>query len=590
MKKFLQRRHILAYAFFYFLLAIQCEAQSVDSVRVSVAGKNGAEGFVRSLSRPDASYLSINGVAHLLGLSSYYNPILKKLEVNFDLARIKFTANDPFFIVTDHATLQQTVLQFPAPVLDVHDTLFAPLPFFVTLANSVSNLPMQVEATPAALESTTVAKAANVTGISFSNRKNGVLIRIFATQKFPDISRFVRNDDWLYVTIPNGWADTLALDATKPNDFMYQLVAVQSPTSLQLSFHMKQKFEAAEVFQDSATNDILATLRMAVIAMPKGEDSLWAKDTSKTQPRSEAVKDSFAVNPNTSSATNSQASIAATQGSPVEPEVAENNGATEIHEAKREALQPHKEMLDQLRKKKERWKFDVVVLDPGHGGKDPGCIGTIGTREKDITLGIALKLGKLINRYLPSVKVVYTRQTDHFVELYRRGQIANENQGKLFISIHCNSMDQKPSPTHGFEIYLLRPGKTQDAINIAKEENSVVQLEPDYQDRYQEITEENFIILTMAQSAYMHNSEQFAEILQQEMSRNLFSKSHSVRQAGFYVLVGASMPNVLIETGYLSNRKDEMFLRSPEGQEKIAEDILRAIERYKKEYEKSMGE
>jgi N-acetylmuramoyl-L-alanine amidase len=205
-----------------------------------------------------------------------------------------------------------------------------------------------------------------------------------------------------------------------------------------------------------------------------------------------------------------------------------------------------------------------------------------------VTLGIGLKLGKLIEQQLPDVKVVYTRKTDRFIELYRRGQIANENGGKLFISIHANSLPMKPSPVNGFEIYLLRPGKTDEAIKIAEKENSVVRLEEDAQDRYQEITEENFIILTMAQSAYMKQSEHFAELLSDELSHKLSPQSRGVKQAGFYVLVGASMPNALVETGYLSNRNDEMFLRNPDGQQIIAESMLRSIQRYKRQYEETL--
>ena len=149
------------------------------------------------------------------------------------------------------------------------------------------------------------------------------------------------------------------------------------------------------------------------------------------------------------------------------------------------------------------------------------------------------------------VKVVYTRTTDEFIELDRRGQIANSAGGKLFISIHCNAMPHKPNETNGFEIYLLRPGKTENAIRIAERENSVVQLEKDYEKRYQQLTEEHFILLTMAQSAYVKYSEQFADILQQEMGRHTDVENNGVKQAGFYVLVGASMPNVIVEAGYL---------------------------------------
>jgi N-acetylmuramoyl-L-alanine amidase len=188
------------------------------------------------------------------------------------------------------------------------------------------------------------------------------------------------------------------------------------------------------------------------------------------------------------------------------------------------------------------------------------------------------------------VNVIYTRRTDKFVELYRRTQIANEAGGKLFISIHCNSMPHKPSRANGFEIYLLRPNLTEEAVSIASRENSVVQLEEGYQERYRKLTEEEFIIITMAQSAYMKHSEQFAGSAARSMARNLDIKNCGVKQAGFYVLVGASMPNVLVELGYLSNRQEEKFLRSGNGQYQIAEALLKGIKEYKLNYEKALRE
>jgi N-acetylmuramoyl-L-alanine amidase len=243
-----------------------------------------------------------------------------------------------------------------------------------------------------------------------------------------------------------------------------------------------------------------------------------------------------------------------------------------------------------LQRERDKWKLDVVVIDAGHGGDDPGAISRNGTREKDITLPIALKLGSLIEKKLPGVDVVYTRKTDNFVELYRRGQIANQNGGKLFISVHCNSMPRRKSTETGFEIYLLRPGKTDNAVRIAEKENEVVKLEQGYEKRYQQLTEENFILLTMAQSAYVKYSEQFAEILTQEMGKHLDLPNNGVKQAGFYVLVGASMPNVLVETGYLSNKHDEKILKSAKGQQRLAEAIFNGVNRFKQDYEKTLGE
>ena len=227
------------------------------------------------------------------------------------------------------------------------------------------------------------------------------------------------------------------------------------------------------------------------------------------------------------------------------------------------------------------------MIDPGHGGKDSGTIGVGGIEEKNINLAIALKLGKDIKRQMKGVKVVFTRKTDRFVELYRRGQIANEAGGNLFISIHCNATPRKPSRVNGFEVYLLRPGRTKEAISIAERENSVIKYE-DNPARYKKLTDENFILVSMAQSAYMRYSEKFADMLDKEFSKDISIKPLGVKQAGFYVLVGASMPSVLIETGFLSNRKDARYLNSKKGQARIAEAIVKAIEKFRKLYERNI--
>jgi N-acetylmuramoyl-L-alanine amidase len=236
--------------------------------------------------------------------------------------------------------------------------------------------------------------------------------------------------------------------------------------------------------------------------------------------------------------------------------------------------------------RKKRWDLDVIVIDPGHGGKDPGTIGVTGLKEKDVVLSVGRKLGALLKERMPEVKVVYTRSTDVFIPLYRRGQIANEEGGKLFVSIHCNATPRKPSATRGTEVYLLRPNRTEEAIAIAEQENAVITLEEGYEDRYKELTDENFILVTMAQTAYMRSSEVLAEQVHREMSKVPGLRGRGVRQAGFYVLVGAAMPNILVETAFVSNRDDEKLLRSKIGQERIAESLYQGIVRYKKEYEK----
>ena len=230
--------------------------------------------------------------------------------------------------------------------------------------------------------------------------------------------------------------------------------------------------------------------------------------------------------------------------------------------------------------------LDVIVLDAGHGGKDSGAIGTHGYMEKQAALAIILKLGKLIEKEMPGVKVVYTRKDNTFIELYRRGEIANENHGKLFISVHCNSTPQKPSKATGLTTYILRPGKTDAAIKVAARENAVIQYEKN-KSRYDKLSDEDFILTSMARSQDVKFSEKFAALVQKSVGPKVKIKDNGVSQAGFFVLVGAAMPNVLIETGFISNPNEEALLKSEAGQSSYARGIVEAIKKYKVLYERS---
>ncbi len=231
-------------------------------------------------------------------------------------------------------------------------------------------------------------------------------------------------------------------------------------------------------------------------------------------------------------------------------------------------------------------KLDVIVLDAGHGGKDSGAVGPGGYMEKQATLGIILKLGKLIEKEMPGVKVVYTRHDDRFIELYRRGEIANESHGKLFISVHCNSTPQKPSNATGFTTYFLRPGKTEAAIHVAARENAVIKYETGHH-KYANLSDVDYILTSMSRNQDVKFSEKFAALVQQELGKKVHIPDNGVSQAGFLVLIGASMPNVLIETGFISNPKEEALLRSDAGESNYAKGILEAIKKYKAIYERS---
>lgn len=234
---------------------------------------------------------------------------------------------------------------------------------------------------------------------------------------------------------------------------------------------------------------------------------------------------------------------------------------------------------------KERWRLDTVVLDAGHGGKDPGSQGKYGTKEKDVVLDITKRVGRLLEKNA-GIKVVYTRDEDVFVTVFDRTKIANDTNGKLFISVHANS--NKNRKIQGFETYLLRPGKSEDAIEVASRENAVIKLE-EKTGQYDNLTGENLIMATMAQSMFMKESEDLAAIIQMELDKRLNTPNRGVKQAGFYVLIGASMPNVLVEVGFISNPAEEKKLKQAVHKQRIAESIYEGIKHFKYSREKLLA-
>jgi len=234
---------------------------------------------------------------------------------------------------------------------------------------------------------------------------------------------------------------------------------------------------------------------------------------------------------------------------------------------------------------KERWRLDTVVLDAGHGGKDPGSQGKYGTKEKDVVLDITKRVGRLLEKNA-GIKVVYTRDEDVFVPIIDRTKMANDTNGKLFVSVHANA--NKNRKIQGFETYLLRPGKSEDAIEVASRENAVIKLE-EKTGQYDNLTGENLIMATMAQSMFMKESEDLAAIIQMELDKRLNTPNRGVKQAGFYVLIGASMPNVLVEVGFISNPAEEKKLKQAVHKQRIAESIYEGIKHFKYSREKLLA-
>ncbi|MAW84401.1 MAG: hypothetical protein CL832_08415 [Crocinitomicaceae bacterium] len=230
--------------------------------------------------------------------------------------------------------------------------------------------------------------------------------------------------------------------------------------------------------------------------------------------------------------------------------------------------------------------INTVVIDPGHGGKDPGAISPNNNYEKTVVLKVSLLLGDLIKKNFPKVKVIYTRDNDRFIGLAKRAKIANEIGADLFISIHANAIES-PS-AHGFETWVLGLHKSQAALEVAKFENSAILMEENNQQTYSEFDPNDpdaYIALSMRQNAFLDQSLILANAIQKDSKLKLGLRDRGVKQAGFMVLYRATMPAVLVELGFLSNPKDERLLISKIGQIKLANHLFEGFKNYKNKYD-----
>lgn len=230
-------------------------------------------------------------------------------------------------------------------------------------------------------------------------------------------------------------------------------------------------------------------------------------------------------------------------------------------------------------------RIKTVVIDPGHGGKDPGAVYGK-AREKDIVLDISLKLGNYIRSAFPDVQVIYTRDKDVFVPLFQRAAIANKNKADLFISIHVNAVDR--GTAQGTETFILGQHRTQENLEVAKKENAVILLEDDYHTTYEGFnpnSPESYIMFELVQDEYLEQSALLASAVQDQFRERANRIDRSVKQAGFLVLRQTTMPSVLIETGFLSHPTERNFLMSDSGRDYLASAIFRAFRDYKKKVE-----
>ena len=229
----------------------------------------------------------------------------------------------------------------------------------------------------------------------------------------------------------------------------------------------------------------------------------------------------------------------------------------------------------------QKWSINTIVLDAGHGGKDPGAIGYYNIHEKNIVLDITNELGRYIEKNHPNIKVIYTRTDDTFLGLRDRTNIANESKGQIFISVHANASTAKSA--RGFEIFLLGPNSVDAAMEVTLRENASIAFE-DNQEQYKL---ENQIIASLSQTTFLKESEKLALFIENNVKKELpKTRMRGIKQAGFHVLVGASMPNLLVEVGFISNKSEAKLLNKSSYRRQMARGIFNGISNYIEYYEK----
>ena len=499
--------------------------QERETLTIYPRGQGGGE----TLSlwwRRRTPFVSLSELAEALKVHTYFNPDKRKMVLYFPGNKVVISADNPFVLV------DSKTFQMPVETVWRRDQIFVPIRYLTDLLSQFTFHPFDYD--PGRQEMRQLQEKQSefsVTSVEVDSRENGIMIRIKTSQKFkPSEMSIDQRNDWLHVDLYGATANVNQMSQTAPVANVREVKAFQFQQLLSLGFRMRKMPESRELYQDEITGDVLVVLR-------------YPQTSTDRQPQQVTEK------------------------------------------------RPGRETGDDLRRQlddeRKKWLIDTIVIDPGHGGKDPGAVGVGSLKEKDVVLAIGLKLGTIIERKMPGVRVVYTRNTDTFVELRKRTQIANENNGKLFLSIHANA--NRSSRAAGFETYILGPEKGEQARNVVERENAVIQFEdPNSQRHYDGI---NNILATMAQSAFMRHSEQLAARVQKEMANRLTRlsmKNRGVKQAPFWVMVGASMPAILVETGFITNAHEARILKTTSHQQKMAEGIFTGLVQFKEEYESAI--
>jgi N-acetylmuramoyl-L-alanine amidase len=427
-----------------------------------------------------------------------------------------------------YVIIDNQVYQMPATTLWYKNEVYVPIKYLIPLLNRRTTLELQLG--DSEKELLLSSSKFNINNVIIDERQNGTVIRILTNRRFgqQEITADMRYG-WLHVDFYGGKVDTKKVKSSPTTGLVRSVNTFQFDELASLAFRLRNDPVSREVINNSAENEVLVVLRT--------KEEVSQKELSELP----------------------------------------------------ESLQEEKtnDLMKQLEEERNKWLIDVVVIDPGHGGRDPGCVSAGKIYEKDIVLSIASKLGEILEKEMPEVKVVYTRKSDKYVELNRRTEIANRNKGKVFVSIHINASPKKN--VRGFETYFLGPEKGERAKEVVLLENSVIKFEDSStRTAYEGI---NSILASMYQEGNMRYSEHLASLVQKGMNNELKSINMSdrgVKQGPFWVMVGATMPNILVEAGYITNSYDLKILKTAKYQRKIAMGIFLGLKQYKSDYEKTI--
>jgi N-acetylmuramoyl-L-alanine amidase len=490
-----------------------------QSVRISVHTIPALNGFIRGIS--GAGEYSGDNFVPVKEFASFLDIPLRiddnLKKIILTIERVDITLSvDNPFVV-----IGENLFQMPLEVREYRSEIFIPVREFTTLLDR--HLPGSYAYDPE-LRYLDVGFSddINITDLYIEEKTNGSLIHISTTKYFGENLNYWFDESKYNLTVEfyTGRLDTLFMTSEDTRGLVLRNTAVQHPEIASITFRLSRYVDDITVTQTPTIGEILISL---------------------LQSNTEISTDEYSFELN---------------------ELAPNFSE------------------DIVARDRESWNVNTVVIDPGHGGKDPGTVGENGLYEKDIVLDIARFLGNLLRKSNLVENVIYSRNSDEFVSLKKRTEIANDSGGKLFISIHVNA--NKNKKIRGFETYFLHPGKNRNALEVlevVQRENNVIDLYEN-SDPAHEFSEEELMILSITQNAFVKESEQLAAFISEGIDRKVNWTNKGVKQAGFVVLWGVSMPNVLVEAGFITNSQDRNDLQSLTVKHRIAEGIFEGIRKF----------